>query len=85
MKEELSKVGIKVDVNENDVIVYKSSLHKPKEPFFSHNDHRVVMALSLLLSQFDIVINDAQAINKSYPDYFKDLEKLGVDVSYDFN
>ena len=85
MKEELAKVGVEVIVNDNDVIVNKSLLHKPLVPFDSHNDHRIVMALSLFLTQFDIQINNANAINKSYPYYFKDLEKLGVDVTYDLN
>ena len=48
--------------------------------FNSHNDHRIAMALSLLATQFDITINDASCINKSYPHYFKDLKKLGVDL-----
>lgn len=85
MKDELSKIGIEVIVNEDDVIVNKSVLHEPSMNFDSHNDHRIVMALSLFLTQFDIKINNANAINKSYPYYFKDLEKLGVDVSYDTN
>ena len=85
MKEELAKVGVEVIVNDNDVIVNKSLIHKPLVPFDSHNDHRIVMALSLFLTQFDIQINNANAINKSYPYYFKDLEKLGVDVTYDLN
>lgn len=85
MKEELAKVGVEVIVNDNNVIVNKSLLHKPLVPFDSHNDHRIVMALSLFLTQFDIQINNANAINKSYPYYFKDLEKLGVDVTYDLN
>ena len=85
MKEELAKAGVEVIVNDNEVIVKKSLLHKPKVPFDSHNDHRVVMALSLFLTKFDIQINNANAINKSYPYYFKELEKLGVDLSYDLN
>ncbi|MBQ8206221.1 MAG: 3-phosphoshikimate 1-carboxyvinyltransferase [Bacilli bacterium] len=85
MKNELAKVGVEVVVNDNDVIVKKSLLLKPTIPFDSHNDHRIVMALSLFLTQFDIQINNANAINKSYPHYFKDLEKLGVDVTYDTN
>lgn len=85
MKEELAKVGINVIVNDDDVIVNKSPIQKPSTSFDSHNDHRVVMALSLFLSQFDIKINNVEAINKSYPNYFNDLEKLGVEIIYDVN
>ena len=85
MKEELAKVGINVIVNDDDVIVNNSPIQKPSTSFDSHNDHRVVMALSLFLSQFDIKINNVEAINKSYPNYLNDLEKLGVEIIYDVN
>ncbi len=48
MKEELEKVGVKIDVLKNKVVVHKSEIHKPETTFNSHNDHRICMALSLL-------------------------------------
>ena len=48
-----------------------------------HNDHRLVMALSVMLSRYGGVINGAEAINKSYPDFFDDLIKLGIEVKYE--
>ena len=47
-----------------------------------HNDHRVIMALSLLASQVGGVIIDAEAVRKSYPDFFRDLKRLGLEVTY---
>lgn len=82
MKEELEKVGAKIDVLENRVIVHKVEIHKPKTPFNSHNDHRICMALSLLSTRFDIIIQNADAVKKSYPSYFKDLESLGAKITY---
>ena len=46
-------------------------LKEPKEAFNSHNDHRIVMAMSLFSTKFDVEINDAEAVSKSYPHYFK--------------
>ena len=45
----------------------------------SHNDHRLVMAASLmaLFSDDPITITDSQAINKSYPLFFKHWNELG--------
>lgn len=83
MKEELTKIGVKVDIYDDYIIVNKSSLVPPKDCFNSHNDHRIVMALSLISSLFDIEIDGAEAINKSYPRYFKDLEKLGGHIIYE--
>lgn len=83
IKEELNKVGINVLILEDEVIVYKSTLLKPTSEFNSHNDHRIAMALSMLSVYFDININNAEAINKSYPHYFKELKKVGVKIEYD--
>lgn len=82
MKIELAKVGIKVDINDNEVIIYKGDIYGQNIVFDSHNDHRIVMALSLLSTMFDITIKDYEAVSKSYPHYFNDLEKLGVKIEY---
>ncbi len=80
MKEELSKFGAKVSVYENEVIIGKSELHSPNVPLCSHNDHRIVMALSVLLSVYGGVIEGAEAVNKSYPDFFDKIKSLGIEV-----
>ncbi len=82
MARELAKFGARVTVNENSVIVEKAPLHAPTEVLCGHNDHRIVMALSVLASRYGAVITDAQAVSKSYPDFFKVLQALGVEVTY---
>lgn len=45
-------------------------------------DHRLVMALSVAgLTMGSLVINNAEAVTKSYPDYFEDLKELGGRVT----
>lgn len=45
----------------------------------SYNDHRILMAfLAFLIGIKNIYIKDATCVNKSYPDYFKDLKSLGL-------
>lgn len=83
IKEELSKIGADIKILDNEIIVNKSNLHKSNQIFSSHNDHRIIMALSLLISLFDIEISNCEAIYKSYPNYFDDLKKLGVNVTYE--
>ena len=82
MKSELKKFGITVDVEENDVIVHPGELCAPTEPLSGHNDHRIVMALSVLLTATGGVIEGAEAVNKSFPDFFERLQDLGVDLTY---
>jgi 3-phosphoshikimate 1-carboxyvinyltransferase len=45
----------------------------------SFNDHRIVMMAACLRSQTDgdIIIEDAEAVNKSYPGFFDDYRMLG--------
>ena len=79
MKTELAKFGVNVIVKENEVIIEKQTLQTPTEILDSHNDHRIVMAMSYLASITGGTIKDAEAINKSFPDYFKKISDIGVD------
>lgn len=78
MQTELKKFGIKVNVNDNDVTVHGGELKAPSETLCGHNDHRIVMALSLLCTLTGGNINDAQSVAKSYPDYFEKIKTLGI-------
>lgn len=78
MRAELSKFGADISVEENRVIVKKAALHTPTKALCGHNDHRVVMSLAVLCSIFGGVIEGAEAISKSYTDFFGDLEKSGI-------
>ncbi len=80
MKKELEKFGVKVEIGNNRVEV-SAGLESPKEPLFGHNDHRIVMALCVLLTKTGGVIDGAEAVRKSYPNFFADLKKLGIGVT----
>lgn len=81
MAAELAKFGIAVRVEENLVDVLPGTLRRPTEDLWGHNDHRIVMALSLLCSITGGTIDGAQAVAKSYPDYFDVLKRLRIGVS----
>lgn len=80
MAEELKKFGANVKVYENSVEIEKTQLKPPIVPLCGHNDHRIVMALSVLAAVFGAEIDGAEAVNKSYPDFFRDIKKAGVNV-----
>ena len=80
MAEELKKFGSSVSVYEDTVVIYPKEFHAPTEPLFGHNDHRIVMSLSILLSLTGGTIEGAEAVKKSYPGFFKDIKSLGIDV-----
>lgn len=80
MAEELKKFGANVKVYENSVEIEKTQLKPPIVPLYGHNDHRIVMALSVLAAVLGAEIDGAEAVNKSYPDFFRDIKKAGVNV-----
>ncbi|MCQ2523401.1 MAG: 3-phosphoshikimate 1-carboxyvinyltransferase [Lachnospiraceae bacterium] len=80
MCEELRKFGVETVMEENRIEIMKSKLCKPTEEISGHNDHRIVMSMALLLSRFEGEIEGAQAVTKSYPGFFEDIEKLGIEV-----
>lgn len=80
MAEELKKFGANVKVYENSVEIEKTQLKPPIVPLCGHNDHRIVMALSVLAAVFGAEIDGAETVNKSYPDFFRVIKKAGVNV-----
>ena len=82
MCEELSKFGVRSESTENSITIYKSALKKPAERVYGHNDHRIVMSLTLLLTLTGGIINEAEAVRKSYPDFFEDIKNLGIGVKF---
>ena len=80
MAEELRKFGVTVEVLENEVIVGRQGLREPKEVLDGHNDHRIVMSEAVLLTQTGGIIDGAEAVSKSFPDFFEKLASLGIEV-----
>lgn len=78
MAEELRKFGADITVEENSVTVKKAPLHAPSEMLYGHNDHRIVMSLAILASLYGGEIDGAEAVKKSYPDFFRDITRLGI-------
>ena len=79
MEQELRKLGARCVIEEDQIEVFPG-LHAPTEPIDGHNDHRIVMAMSVLLTRVGGVIRGAEAVNKSFPDFFRQLQKLKIEV-----
>jgi 3-phosphoshikimate 1-carboxyvinyltransferase len=77
---ELGKMGIKADITDDTMIVHGGKAKGTE--FEAHNDHRMVMSLAVaaLFAEGDSIINGAEAVTKSYPQFFADLAKLGAKV-----
>ncbi|MCR5584805.1 MAG: 3-phosphoshikimate 1-carboxyvinyltransferase [Lachnospiraceae bacterium] len=80
MAEELLKFGVKAEIKENEVIIPEGGVKAPTKRLDSHNDHRIVMALTVLLMLTGGEIGGIEAVRKSYPGFFEDLRRIGLDV-----
>jgi 3-phosphoshikimate 1-carboxyvinyltransferase len=81
MAEELKKFGTSVSVYDDSVVIYPADFHAPTETLSGHNDHRIVMALAILLTLTGGEIDGAEAIKKSYPEFFDSLKSLGICIA----
>ena len=78
MKQELSKLGILVEIGEDYIKIPECQLKAPTESVDCHNDHRIAMSMAVLCSVTGGTLNNAQCVNKSYPDFFEDIKNLGI-------
>lgn len=79
MYEELQKFGVPVRVGENEITV-GCVLRAPSELLSGHNDHRIVMALAVLCTRTGGTIAGAEAVRKSFPDFFERLKDLRIEM-----
>ncbi|MDE6242347.1 MAG: 3-phosphoshikimate 1-carboxyvinyltransferase [Anaeroplasmataceae bacterium] len=84
MKEELEKLGARMDEEPDTMIIYGVS-KLCGGIVDSHNDHRVAMALAMasLKMDGDLTILNAECVSKSYPNFWEVFEALGGDVTYE--
>ena len=82
MQQELARMGVRTEIAENRICVFPGAGH-PGEILDGHNDHRIVMALAVMLASVGGKIRGAEAVKKSLPDFFDRLASLGIDVSCD--
>ena len=80
MAAELKKCGVALQVYENEIIVPNGKLTSPVEEIKSHNDHRIAMAMSVILSRVGGILSGAEAVAKSYPDFYEVIKSLGIEV-----
>jgi 3-phosphoshikimate 1-carboxyvinyltransferase len=86
LQEEFGKLGIKIELSGDDMYIEGGAILNGAT-VHSHHDHRIAMALAVaaLGSNGPVIIEDAEAINKSYPSFYNDLQLLGVRVEKEIN
>jgi 3-phosphoshikimate 1-carboxyvinyltransferase len=82
LQEEFGKMDVKIELKD-DVMIIHGGVGVRGAKVHSRHDHRIAMACAVaaLKAAGETVIEQAQAVKKSYPDFYNDLEKLGAGVS----
>lgn len=77
----LKSFGVNCEIEGDNLVIYKSEM-KPAV-VNSCDDHRIVMAAAIAsITTKEVEIKDWQAVKKSYPSFFDEIERLGSDVIY---
>ena len=86
LQEEFAKMGVEI-ILQDDLMMINGGEGVKGAKVFSHHDHRIAMACAVAALQADgeTVIEDAEAIDKSYPQFYEDLKLLNADVSLPVN
>ncbi len=82
LQEEFGKMGIEITL-QDDLMLVKGTAQLHGNKVHSHHDHRIAMACAVagLKADGNTIIEEADAINKSYPNFYEHLQKLGVKLS----
>ncbi len=79
LQEEFAKMGVSVELDGDEMRIYGGSALTGAE-LHSQHDHRIAMAgaVAALKASGPTTIDEAQAIDKSYPDFYRDIQSLGA-------
>lgn len=83
LQEEFGKMGVDIQLQDNLMIITGNTSVKGAK-VHSRHDHRIAMACAVaaLKATGDVMIEEADAVNKSYPDFYNDIALLGAKILY---
>ena len=79
IKTEFNKLGANVIEEGDSLIINGVDEFKGGVEVSSWNDHRIAMSLAIASTRCrdEIIINEAESVKKSYPNFWEDFEKMG--------
>jgi len=78
MKKELKKIGCNFYEANDEWILERRNNKLPKKLIINtYKDHRIAMSFASLSSKLELIIKDPEVVNKSYPNFWNDLESIG--------
>ena len=80
MKTELEKFGARVHITNESLTLEPSAISESEVSVDTYNDHRMAMAFAPLAMNTSFYVNDAGVVSNSYPDFWRDMAKLGLKI-----
>lgn len=82
LQQEFVKMGVEI-ILQDDLMIIEGGNGVRASQVHSRHDHRIAMACAVvsLRANGETIIEEAQAINKSYPDFYSDMQRLGASVT----
>jgi len=76
LQDTFARLGIAIDQQDGKMIIKGGTLKGGA--VYSHNDHRIAMAAAIagLVAKDPVTISGAEAVSKSYPGFYNDLQQL---------
>jgi 3-phosphoshikimate 1-carboxyvinyltransferase len=86
LQDEFDKMGVLIKLERDEMLIQGNGIVKGAD-VHSHHDHRIAMACAVagLKADSEMVIEEAQAVNKSYPDFYNDLKNMGANLEIPVN
>ncbi len=80
--EVLTKLGAKVEITANSMLVHENALFHGGITLDSHNDHRIAMLIAIASTKCanPIVLTNPSCVSKSYPNFFEVFKLLGGEI-----
>jgi len=78
---ELTKLGGNISVTNDSLTLLASKEINSNVKIATYNDHRMAMAFAPLALLVPIIIENAEVVSKSYPDFWEDLKSLGFEIA----
>ena len=80
LKNEIKKLGTNIEISNNSLEINSPKPLLKNVEIKTYNDHRMAMSFAPLMLRTDIYINNANVVSKSYPNFWNDLEKIGLNL-----
>ena len=77
LRDEFKKMNVEIELN-GDLMMIHGGAEVKGADVSSHNDHRIAMAAAVVAlgAKGNTIISEAEAVKKSYPDFYKDLSSI---------